>query len=89
MTNALTIQPDTILIGCREWPFTSFADASRAYRAAIEESGRGASTTPQCLLLRNGRVVACVSYNGRVWAGHPAEWSVGRTPIYDPKVERI
>jgi hypothetical protein len=44
-----------------------YADASRAYAAARDESGEGASTFPFGDVICGGRKVARVSYNARVW----------------------
>jgi hypothetical protein len=62
----------------------SFAEASAAVRAFI--GNRGAS---QCrrgigLIADGGKIVAHVSYNGRVWPGR--EWQSGMVSLYDPPI---
>jgi hypothetical protein len=57
-------------------------EASQVYRNAVDLSGEGASTFPAGKIDRAGRVVARVSYNGRVWPD--VEWRPGTKPIYDP-----
>jgi hypothetical protein len=57
----------------RTWPRYSIAvrdlaEASRAYQAARESSGEGASTFPSGFIHdASRRIIARVSYNGRVW----------------------
>ena len=58
-----------VRIGRGTFPFTSYADVSAAYRATIERLNLGVSETPSCEVLdSDGRKVAHVAYNGRVFA---------------------
>ena len=54
----------------------SYAEASALYARLRDEGGHGASTMPRGRLYRDGRLVAEVSYNGRVWQGDAC--------VYDP-----
>ncbi len=66
----------------------SYREASEAVRSFI--GTRGASQCPRNmgLIADGGKIVARVSYNGRVWAG--AEWKPGdpSVPLYDPRKEQ-
>ncbi len=64
----------------------SYREASEAVRAFI--GMRGASQCPRDMgvIADGGKIVARVSYNGRVWAG--AAWKVGDVPLYDPCKEQ-
>lgn len=75
-----TNQPDCVLIGRRRYPFASFAEASRAYTAAIAEtgatvSGRTGPAAPDCVFMKRyfdeDYCVGHVSYNGNVWSYEP------------------
>lgn len=71
MTTILT-QPATVKVGRRSFPFTGLAEASKAYRATIEELGRGVSRTPPCRVIDGGgKVLAVIAYNGRAFAVGP------------------
>jgi hypothetical protein len=70
MTATASIEqaPTTVVIGRKRYAFTTFAEVSRAYRATIEAMNIGASRTPRCVILgSDGREVARVAYNGRVF----------------------
>lgn len=68
----------------------TLAEASALYRRACdahaERTGRGASTMPEGVVYdvtgASPRVVARVSWNGRVWAEQP--WAPGDLPLFDP-----
>lgn len=61
----------------------TFEEASKKYSFAREETQLGSSQLPQAELVdESGKVVAFVSYNGRVWAGD--KYKPGQTPLYDP-----
>lgn len=60
----------------RDW-----ADASRCYGERRDRSGLGASGFPEGELLVGDRVIARISYNGRIWLAGP--WHPGDTPLYD------
>jgi len=59
---------------------TSLEGCQRAYIAAREESGLGASEFGDGIVTdANGEAVARISYNGRAWP--MKEWSYGDQPI--------
>jgi hypothetical protein len=76
----------TLHIGRLSVPVRSYQHASEVYEAARDESGEGASTFP-CgkITIGPNKVVAEVSYNGRVWAPNHA---LGDKPIYDNRTEQ-
>jgi hypothetical protein len=37
------------------------------YEQKRDESGEGASTWPSGIVKQDGRIVGCISYNGRYW----------------------
>lgn len=78
------LELDAVVNG-QSWRVQSWAQVSKAYRTTIETLGLGASQTPPCLIVApEGRVVAHLSYNGRVWGGAPERWQPDCLPIYDP-----
>lgn len=59
-----------------------FAEASRTYCARREESGEGASTFSDGLVLNeHGDHIGRISYNGRIWT--PGPFNPNDTPIWD------
>lgn len=51
-------------------PVTSFKEASHIYQDRRDDSGEGASTFDFGKVVGSGgKILAHVSYNGRVWAG--------------------
>jgi hypothetical protein len=60
----------------------SYREASEAVRAYIEHGDLPYSRFTGGPIAEGGKIVAHVSYNGRVWAG--TEWTPGATPLYDP-----
>lgn len=79
----------TMQIGRRTYPVASLAEASRQFcearDRAVARGAGGSRRTPTPLLFDgDGKQVAHISYNGRVWAGHPRDWQPGRTPLVDP-----
>jgi len=74
----------TMVIGRRRYPVASLADASAKFCAARDKAGTGASTTPTPMLYDDaGKLVGYVSYNGRVWAGHPRDWKADGKPMME------
>lgn len=72
-------------VGTRRFRVTSWQQVSDAYVAAIDALNVGASKAPACLIKgQDGKVVAHCAYNGKVFAGHPAEWRSGQQPICWP-----
>lgn len=63
-------------------PVETYAEASAVYSAARDASGEGASTFRDGVVKdANGRTMARVSYNGRVWP--PGPYVEGAVPLYD------
>lgn len=60
---------------------SDFADASAKYSVVRDASGEGGSTFRDGIIKQDGKIVARISYNGRVWP--VGEWSPGMTPLYD------
>lgn len=79
------VKPAVVRIGNATFPFTGWAGVSAAYTATIDKLGLGGSQTPPCRILDgDGRQVAHVSYNGRVWEGDARDWQPGQGCLYDP-----
>ena len=83
MTGAATMRlesmPDSVRIGNRLFPFTTYQDISESYSRAIDATGATASgatgpLAPKCLLLKAAKIVGYVSYNGRVWRSNAAHY---------------
>lgn len=93
MTSKLTMQVVNSAVGNSEpMAFETLNQASAAYRAFCLENGFGASEAGRCMICQGGRVVAEVSYNGKVWAweGMSGKPSTGfEAPIYDPYAEEV
>lgn len=71
-----------VRVGRRNYPVSSFEDASAKFCEVRDRSGAGASTMPQCTIVdSNGTEIARISYNGRVWP--PCEWTDDLVPLYD------
>ena len=69
--------------GNAEYRVESWRQVSEAYRATLDRLGFGARDAPPCQIFdRAGRIVAHVSYNGKVWSG--AGWDQYKTPLYVP-----
>lgn len=73
----------------------TLAEASALHRrvcdARAARTGRGAGGMPEGLVYDTAgaapRVVARVSWNGRVWADRP--WAPGDVPLFDPGAEAV
>lgn len=63
-------------------PFETLNQASALYRAFIAKNGFGASEAGECVIRDGAKVVARISYNGKVWAGR--EYVAGAQPIFQP-----
>ena len=59
-------QPLTVVFGKTNLKVNSFAAASKAYRDMIEKKDMGASRAPQCHVWEGCKLVATVSFNGKV-----------------------
>lgn len=67
---------------CAPMQCDTLNQASAAYRAFIKENFFGASEAGTCRIYANGRQVAYVSYNGKVWSG--THYQPDAKPLYDP-----
>jgi hypothetical protein len=81
---AALIAPLFIELGNCRCQIASLKHASEFYCAARDIFGDGASRTPEiAIVTADGRAVAHISDNGRVW---PAEKKSGEKPLYDPSL---
>lgn len=70
----------TLKIGSRlTVKVADLTEASERYSEARDASGEGASTFREGRVFDGNKVVARISYNGRIWADK--EWSPGDRPI--------
>ena len=60
----------------------SFREASEKYREFTDKHNLGSSQCEDGKVFRNGKQIARVSYNGKVWK--ELEYIPGRTPVYNP-----
>jgi hypothetical protein len=76
-------------VPCPGWvEVDSMAEASRRCRDYIEEHALGAGHwTGGRIRNEAGKMLAYVSYNGKVWAGEPGSWQPGDAPLYDPAIK--
>jgi hypothetical protein len=71
-------------IGRKRFQIASYEEASRMFCAVRDKMGEGASRTPSPNIVdERGKVIAHVSYNGRVWAG--ATYAPDAMPLYDDR----
>jgi hypothetical protein len=79
------IPASQVRIGRRTFPFTSFEHVSDTYVRATGVADVGMRDAPKCEILDpTGKVVAHVSYNGRIW-NHLADGSTDYSAcLYDP-----
>src|SRR6188768_3796260 len=61
-------------------PFTHLHEASRHYRQYIEDNGYGARDVRDGLIVYKNKVIARISYNGKVWR----KWTGPDQLLYDP-----
>jgi hypothetical protein len=74
----------TMVIGQRRYAVASLTEASSKFCAARDRAGTGASQTPTPILYNAaGVLIAHISYNGRVWAGHPHDWTQETKPLQE------
>lgn len=78
----------SVVVRGRRHAVSSLAEASRKFCAARDAAGSGMSDTPVVFVERGGESFAYLSYNGRVWAGKPKDWTAGQEPLYDPRAAR-
>ncbi|HEX7783466.1 MAG TPA: hypothetical protein VF509_11730 [Sphingobium sp.] len=67
--------------GFPDVPAHDWADASRCYCDRRDRYGLGVSEFPEGELAIGDRVIARISYNGRIWLAGP--WHPGDKPLYD------
>jgi hypothetical protein len=84
MITTTTISAFTMVIGQRRYVVESLTEASAKFCAARDTAGTGASETPTPMLYNAaGVLIAHISFNGRVWAGHPREWTPETKPMME------
>lgn len=69
-------------------PLATLNQASAVQQAAfwkMIESGGSPSSLPKFLIVVDGKEVAYVSQNGKVWEGTPQTWVSGSLPLYVPE----
>ena len=70
--------------GVGQWQVRDYAEASETYVNVRDGYGRAAYSFPSGRIIEDGKIVASVSYNGRVWASLTArDWTPEEKPIYD------
>lgn len=75
----------TAVVNGKRVPVQSWEQLSSALRNTVDATGVGASQTPPVRVVdTSGKVIANVSYNGKIWAGDVGTWKSGDKPIYDP-----
>lgn len=77
----------TMQIGRRRYQVASLTEASRMFCTARDKAMHrgvgGSSHTPTPMIYNGDRLIGYVSYNGRVWAGHPHDWQPGMKPLLE------
>ncbi|MCI0410683.1 MAG: hypothetical protein L0191_19345 [Acidobacteria bacterium] len=77
--------PSTPLGPVPRRPVKTIEEASVIFCAIRDRLGAGSSEISDALIRNEQqRVVAYVSYNGRVWWGSPGHWKPGAKPIFSP-----
>jgi hypothetical protein len=76
----------TVEILGRRFPVTDMVQASSRVDSIRDQTGMGASEMGAQFPIRDGAsIIGYVSYNGRVWAGHPKDSGTDRVHlVYDP-----
>ena len=68
----------------------NFSDASRVWREYRNAAAFGASSAPKVIVIEDGKEVAEISYNGRVWpVGHLSLhpfFTRDNKPLFDPYI---
>lgn len=84
-TTALTVRPEyVIVILGRRYPVSDMVHASRLVATIRDRTGAGASELGDAFpIFEDGKMIAHVSYNGKVWRGHPEDWKTNEL-MYDP-----
>lgn len=80
------IRPVYFMIGTMRYVFTTFAGASRKWCDYRDAHNLPASRSPSVTIhAGNGKCLAYVSYNGRVWEGsRGANWTPNSPLLFDP-----
>ena len=72
-----------VRVGARLYHTVSLAHASEMYTAARDALGNGVSGTPEGEIVDvDGKLVARISYNGKVWPPEP--WTPTAAPLFIP-----
>ena len=74
----------TVTVRGRERHYESLTTAVHHHNDLRDKSGKGASKWPTWLVECEGERYY-ISYNGRVWAGLPSEWSLDTVEVVVPK----
>lgn len=86
-------QPASVLVrfASEVVAFGSYRDASEAWSRFRDASGLGASQMPPMpeIVDEQGRVIANISYNGRVWPGRAKDWHSDLQPLYDNRIAPV
>ena len=74
-----------VIVGRHRFPAAYLREASILFRLARDQFGEGADLTPVPEIAdTTGKIVAHISYNGRVWCGPKGSWSAGDVPLCCP-----
>jgi hypothetical protein len=77
----------SINIDGRAFVVDSLEDASRKFRATVEEMGVGASDTPEAVVRDSvGNLIGHVAYNGRIFEGRIRDQTPQTKVLYDPGI---
>jgi len=76
-------EPNDIGVPRSMVPVDSFRSASNAVLGYIKRNNLGGGNWAGGQIFQDGKMIAHVSYNGRVWKGK--SWKSGQEPIYEPK----
>lgn len=68
----------------KSYSVPSLADASAAFNAARDKSGKGMRTMPLPVITTPEGGELHFSYNGKVWAQPSSKWVPGAEPVYSP-----
>lgn len=74
----------TARIKGRKYEAATMEELSDKFVDIRDGMGLGASQLPSAPIFQNGKQVAHISYNGKVWAGLSGAWAVGDKPLFDP-----
>ncbi len=79
-----------VQVGRKRFALETMQKASEAYCKMIDATGVGSSRAPRADIVdASGKIVAHISYNGRVWPGTRQDWQPGIAPLYDNRTEAV